>query len=173
MRGNATDAGQNAILLGQNRARRALVGIDAGVAGRIPRGPVFEQRVLQDRGNAPAVPIHRSVASGQSLSVASTLSRALAAKSGSLGPLVLSRIMNSNSQSIHLSADPCSPIRMPGFHQTRSRTCFRKPSTTSPEPSPETVSLPNCVCPLAISFSIFSSSFFSRSHSAATSIFFS
>ena len=46
---DASDAGQNAILLGQDRCRRPLVGIDAGVAGRIARRPVFEQRVLENR----------------------------------------------------------------------------------------------------------------------------
>ena len=49
---HAADAGENAILLGEDGRRRALVGIDAGVAGRIARGPVFEQRVLEDRGDA-------------------------------------------------------------------------------------------------------------------------
>ena len=37
---------ENALLLGQNSARRALRRVDAGVAGRIARGSVFEQRVL-------------------------------------------------------------------------------------------------------------------------------
>jgi hypothetical protein len=54
---DAADAGQNALLLGKNGGRRALVGINAGVAGRVARGPVFEQRVLKNRGNAPAVKV--------------------------------------------------------------------------------------------------------------------
>ncbi len=49
---HAAEAGQNALLLGDNRRRSALVGIDAGVAGRIARRPIFVQRVLQNRGNA-------------------------------------------------------------------------------------------------------------------------
>ena len=57
---HAADAGQNAILLGQDGGRRPLIGIDAGVAGRIARGPVFEQRVLQNRGDASAVKVHSS-----------------------------------------------------------------------------------------------------------------
>src|SRR5580658_700324 len=62
---HAADAGQNAILLGENGGRSPLVGIDAGVAGGIARGPVFEQRVLQNRGDASAVKVHKAVASDQ------------------------------------------------------------------------------------------------------------
>ncbi len=51
---HAADARQNAFLLGENRRRRPLVGIDAGIAGRIARRPVFEQRVLDNRGDASA-----------------------------------------------------------------------------------------------------------------------
>ena len=49
---NASQAGKNAVLLGDNCRRSALVGIDAGVAGRIARRPIFVQRVLKNRGNA-------------------------------------------------------------------------------------------------------------------------
>jgi len=60
-----TDASQNAIFFGEDGGRRALVGIDAGIAGGIARGPVFEQRVLQDRGDASGVKVHKTVASDQ------------------------------------------------------------------------------------------------------------
>ncbi len=46
---HAADPGQNAILLGDDRRRRSLVRVNAGVAGGIPRRPVFEQRILQNR----------------------------------------------------------------------------------------------------------------------------
>jgi len=52
---NARDrpnASENAILLGNHRANGALVGIDAGIAGRIARCPVFEQRILKYGGDA-------------------------------------------------------------------------------------------------------------------------
>ena len=49
---HAADSGEDAILLGHDRRGGALVGVDAGVAGGIARCPVFEQRVLQDRGQA-------------------------------------------------------------------------------------------------------------------------
>ena len=38
----------------------ALAGIDAGVAGGIAGGAVFQQRVLDNRGNPPPIPIHSS-----------------------------------------------------------------------------------------------------------------
>src|SRR5579864_6493874 len=57
---NAAEPGENAILFRQYGARGALVGIDAGVAGRIACRPVLEQRILQHRGNAPAIPVHKS-----------------------------------------------------------------------------------------------------------------
>src|SRR5208337_1519164 len=56
--GNYTDAGENAIFLGEDGGRGALIGIDAGVAGGVARGPVFEQRVFDDRGDASTVKVH-------------------------------------------------------------------------------------------------------------------
>jgi len=56
--GDAANAGESAILLGKHGARRALVGIDAGIAGGIARGPVFLQRVLDNGGDASAIPVH-------------------------------------------------------------------------------------------------------------------
>src|SRR6185437_4987276 len=55
---DASDARKNTILFGQNGGRGPLVGINAGVAGGIMRGPVFEQRVLQNCCEASAIPIH-------------------------------------------------------------------------------------------------------------------
>jgi len=52
---------QNAVLLGKNCSRRALAGINAGVAGRIARGPVLEQRVLNNGGDTTAVKVHNAV----------------------------------------------------------------------------------------------------------------
>ena len=49
---DAADSGEDAILLGHDRRGRTLVGIDAGVAGGIARRPVFDQRVLEDSGDA-------------------------------------------------------------------------------------------------------------------------
>ena len=46
--GDAADAGENAILFGENGGGGTLVGIDAGIAGGIAGGAVFEQRVLDD-----------------------------------------------------------------------------------------------------------------------------
>src|SRR5437763_2904091 len=60
---NASDCSktsQNAVLLGKDRSRRALAGINAGVAGRIARGPVLEQRVLNNGGDATAVKVHNA-----------------------------------------------------------------------------------------------------------------
>src|SRR3981081_389754 len=54
----AAYAGENAVFFGENGRRRALVGIDAGVAGGVARSPVFEQSVFQNRGDAAAIPIH-------------------------------------------------------------------------------------------------------------------
>src|SRR5262249_57561126 len=58
--GYASNAREDAVLLRENGRRGTLVGIDAGVAGRIARGTIFEQRVLQDRGYAAAIPVHWS-----------------------------------------------------------------------------------------------------------------
>jgi len=60
---HAADSRENAILLSENGGRGALVGIDAGVAGGITRGPVFEQRILDDGGDASAVKVHKAVVS--------------------------------------------------------------------------------------------------------------
>ena len=49
---HTADSGENTILLGYDGRGRTLAGIDAGVAGGIARGPVFEQRVLEDSGEA-------------------------------------------------------------------------------------------------------------------------
>jgi len=62
---HTTDSGEDAILFGDNGRGRALVGVDAGVAGGIARRPVFDQRVLQDGGEASRIPIHKTVASFQ------------------------------------------------------------------------------------------------------------
>src|SRR5579862_8403739 len=61
----ASDSGKNAFLLRYDGRRRALVGIDAGIAGRIARSPVFQQRVLENGGDATAIPIHKAVVSCQ------------------------------------------------------------------------------------------------------------
>ena len=55
---HAADPGQNAILLREDGAGGALAGIDAGIAGGIAGRAVFEQRVLENRGNPSAVPVH-------------------------------------------------------------------------------------------------------------------
>src|SRR5262249_60025845 len=55
---DAAQAGQNALLLGNHGPDRPLVGIDAGIGGGVAGGPVFEQRVFQNRSNAPAIPVH-------------------------------------------------------------------------------------------------------------------
>ena len=44
--------------------------INAGIAGRIAGGAIFQQRVLDDGGNATSVPVHRSVVVGSSSVVA-------------------------------------------------------------------------------------------------------
>src|SRR5208283_5369836 len=65
---DAANAGENAILLGQNRRRGALIRVDAGVAGGVARSPVFEQRVLENCGDASATKVHKN---SRQLSVAS------------------------------------------------------------------------------------------------------
>jgi len=49
---HTADTGENAVLLGKNSGRSLLIGVHAGVTGGIARSPVFEQRVLQDGGDA-------------------------------------------------------------------------------------------------------------------------
>ena len=55
---DAADARENAILLGENGASGELRRIDRGVAGRVARGAIFEQRVLDNGGKATRIPIH-------------------------------------------------------------------------------------------------------------------
>ena len=55
---HAADPGQDAVLLGNDRRRGALVRVHAGVAGGVARRPVFQQRVLQNRGKPSTIPIH-------------------------------------------------------------------------------------------------------------------
>ena len=57
---NHAHAGEHAILLGEHDAGGSLIGLDAGIAGRIARGPVFEQRVLDNGCDTAAVPIQGS-----------------------------------------------------------------------------------------------------------------
>ncbi len=49
---HTSDAGENALLPGDDGRRRALVGIDAGVASGIARRAVFDECVFEDRGEA-------------------------------------------------------------------------------------------------------------------------
>src|SRR5436309_1350570 len=56
--GHRAQSGKNAILLGKNRARRALVRIDTRVTCRIARSPVFEKSVLDNRSDASAIEVH-------------------------------------------------------------------------------------------------------------------
>ena len=49
---HTSNSGENAFLLGYDCRRGSLVGVNASVAGGIARGPVFEQRVLEDGGDA-------------------------------------------------------------------------------------------------------------------------
>ncbi len=60
---DAADAGENAVLFGEDGGGSALIGVDAGVAGGVAGGAVFEQGVLDDGGDAAAVKVHRTVAS--------------------------------------------------------------------------------------------------------------
>src|SRR5215471_15517463 len=55
---NGADPGKNAVFLGEDGRGGALVGLDAGVAGGVVRGPILVQRVLDDGGNSPAIPVH-------------------------------------------------------------------------------------------------------------------
>ena len=56
---HAADSGENAILLGDDGSGRALAGIDAGIAGRVAGGAIFQQRVLDNGRNAATVPVHK------------------------------------------------------------------------------------------------------------------
>ncbi len=69
--GDAADAGENAILFGENGGGGALVGIDAGVAGGVAGGAVLEQRVLNDRSDASAVEVHKTTDGCQILAIRS------------------------------------------------------------------------------------------------------
>ena len=55
---HTANPGQDAVLLGNDRRRGALVRVHAGIAGGVARRPVFQQRVLQNRGKSSAIPIH-------------------------------------------------------------------------------------------------------------------
>ena len=46
--GNASEAGENALLFGDDGCRGALVGIYAGVTGRVARRAIFVQRILEN-----------------------------------------------------------------------------------------------------------------------------
>jgi hypothetical protein len=58
--GNRADPTENAVLFGNNGSRSALIGVDAGIAGGIARGPIFLQRIFDDAGDASAIPVHDS-----------------------------------------------------------------------------------------------------------------
>src|SRR5262249_41291304 len=49
---NGADAGENTILLRQDSGGGALVGLDAGIAGRVVGGAVFLQRIFDYGGDA-------------------------------------------------------------------------------------------------------------------------
>ena len=55
---HAAKTGEDAILLGEDGRRSALVDINAGVGGGIARGAVFEQRVFQNGRDAAGCPVH-------------------------------------------------------------------------------------------------------------------
>src|ERR1019366_4208315 len=55
---DAAQSGKHAVLLGENGARGALVGINAGVGGGIAGGAIFLQCVFQEGGDPAACPIH-------------------------------------------------------------------------------------------------------------------
>ena len=63
-RGDDTESCENAVLFGDDCSGCSLVRIDAGVTGGVARGAIFQQRVLQDGGNASAVPVHGNQVSG-------------------------------------------------------------------------------------------------------------
>src|SRR5271165_2350018 len=63
--GDAADARENAVLLGENRSRGTLVRINAGIAGGVARRAILQQRVLDNRGDASAIPVHRSCGDGR------------------------------------------------------------------------------------------------------------
>src|SRR5580698_10212793 len=65
--GHAADPGQDAILLREDGASGTLIRIDTGVAGGIARGPVFLERVLDDGGDASAIPVHVSRSSAKTM----------------------------------------------------------------------------------------------------------
>src|SRR5579872_6070685 len=56
--GDTAEAGENAILLGENRRNGALVWINAGRTGGVARGAIFLQRVFDDGGQPPIIPFH-------------------------------------------------------------------------------------------------------------------
>src|SRR5205807_10449831 len=55
---NDADACKNTVLLGDDRGRGALLGVDAGARGGIAGGFVLQQRMFQNCGNPAALPIH-------------------------------------------------------------------------------------------------------------------
>src|SRR5947209_14947200 len=61
---NAADSRQNAILFGNDGRGGPLIGVNAGIAGRIAGGAVLQQGILDNGGRASRIPIHRCVGTG-------------------------------------------------------------------------------------------------------------
>src|SRR5271157_1050285 len=55
---NAAQAGEHAVLFGEDGSGSALIGINARVGGCVARGTIFQQCVFKDCGNPAACPIH-------------------------------------------------------------------------------------------------------------------
>ncbi len=63
--GNYADARKDAVLFREHGGSGFLIRLHASVAGRVARGAILEQRVLQDRGEVAIGPVHKSVVSGK------------------------------------------------------------------------------------------------------------
>src|SRR5580704_1825330 len=154
---HAANARENTILLGENRCRGTLVCVNARIAGSVARGTILQQCVLDDSGNASAIPIHKLVVGHWSFVVGQAR----------VGTAALDCTVEPKLDY------PSSSSLLFAFSRRISSSCarLRIPSTTFAGAFARNCSLPSCRWPLAYSFSTCSSSFFNRSRSAAISIF--
>src|SRR5437870_8953894 len=55
---HASDSRQNTVLLRNHSSGGPLVRLNAGIAGRIAGGAIFQQRILDHGSEASAIPVH-------------------------------------------------------------------------------------------------------------------
>jgi hypothetical protein len=55
---HSVETSEYTVLLGNERGAGDLVGVDAGVGGRVEISAIFKESVLQQRGDTTIVPVH-------------------------------------------------------------------------------------------------------------------